>query len=103
MINLVIYLKKEQNASLLIEKLFQQELIGMASIDENNSSYVLNEGKVQQMIHTVITVQTKALLFSEITKLVESEYGTNVPINCLPIVGSNGSFDHIIRENTKKI
>ncbi len=101
MVNMIIYLKKEHNPNLLIEKLFEEELIGKASIDVDNVAYIKKDHKVEKVINSVITIQTKAVLFTEITTLIEKEFGEDVLITSIPIVGSNVSFDKIIRENTK--
>ncbi len=67
MINIVIYLKEEQNPVQLIEKLLQKQLIINASIDLNNEFFTTENNKVIKEIYSVITAKTKSLLFNDIT------------------------------------
>lgn len=103
MINMVIHLNKKHDPNQLIETLFEQQLVGQASVDVNNVSYIKQNGQIEKVINSVITLQTKALLFSEITQIVESTFGDDVHITSVPIVGCNKSFDSIIRENIKQV
>lgn len=102
MINLIIYLKKEHNPTHLLERLFKEELIGMASMDENNETIILKDGKLTKLIHTVVTIQTRAILFSMIKDIVESEFGEEVLINSLPIAGTNRSFENLMKETVRR-
>ena len=101
MINMVIHLNKKHDPNQLIETLFEQQLVGQASVDVNNVSYKKQNGQLEKVINSVITLQTKA--FSEITQIVESTFGDDVHITSVPIVGCNKSFDSIIRENIKQV
>jgi|LakMenE01Jun11ns_1017448.scaffolds.fasta_scaffold9209483_1 uncharacterized protein involved in tolerance to divalent cations len=103
MINMIVYLKKQHNPAELIEHLLREELIATATIDENNISYSMNNGVVEQEVNYVITMQTKALLFNEIVKIVEMKFGQDTPINSVPIVSTNRMFEETIRSKTKKI
>ena len=100
MVNVIIYLKKEHNAIEFVKFLLAEKLIASASIDENNVSYKLMDGKLHEDIYTVITAQTKSLLFNEIVKLVEERIGDEIPIISSPIVASNRIFDDNIRSKT---
>lgn len=103
MINIIIYLDKKHDAQALVNSLLKDELIANASIDRDNVSYRMENGVCVNNINSVITAQTKALLFSHIEKLIKEQYGESIPIYSLPITQANGSFDSLIRTNTQKI
>ena len=103
MINIVIYLKQEQNPALLVEKLLRKKLIANASIDENNESFTLENDLIVKKTFSVITAKTKSLLFNDITNFIESELGSKILINSVPIVASNKTFDDLIKEKIIKI
>lgn len=103
MVNIVIHQKKEHNAKELVHTLLSERLIACASIDENNISYLWNELGITEEVHTVITAQSKALLFNDIVKSVETKIGENIPINATPIVGSNRIFDQTVKSKTLPI
>jgi hypothetical protein len=48
----------------------------------------------------VITAQSKSLLLNDIIKKVDELIGEEVPVNSIPIVGSNKAFDNSIRSKT---
>ncbi len=100
MVNVLIYLKKEDSAKELVKYLLEEKLIASATIDENNISYKLENNVFSEEVFSVITAQSKSLLFSEIVKAVEAKIGKDVPINSTPIVGSNQIFDDNIRSKT---
>jgi hypothetical protein len=102
MINVIIYLKKEQNPMELVKQLLTKKLIAKASIDFDNHSYKLadNESDFIEETYSVVTAQTRSVLFNDIVSFVETEFGPTVPINSVPIVASNKMFDTIIRQNT---
>jgi uncharacterized protein involved in tolerance to divalent cations len=103
MVNVRIYLKQEHNAKELVQLLLENKLIASASIDQNNVLYNLENNEVTEHIYTVITSQSKSLLFKDIVEKVESHLGEQPPIHCTPIVASNKVFDDSIRSKTKKI
>ncbi len=100
MVNVIIYLKREHNAKELVKFLLSEKLIASASIDENNISYKLEDGNFSEVIYSVITSQSKTLLFNEIVKAVESKTGEETPINSTPIVASNKIFNDAIKTKT---
>jgi uncharacterized protein involved in tolerance to divalent cations len=100
MVNVIIYLKKEHNSIEFVKFLLTEKLVASASIDENNVSYKLLDGKLYEDVYTVITAQTKSLLFNEIVKLVEERIGDEIPIISSPIVASNRIFDDNIKSKT---
>lgn len=100
MVNTMIYLEQQHNAKELVEQLLTMKLIASASIDENNVSYRWIDDKMQEVIHTVITVQTKSLLFKDIKKVIDEKYGAIIPMNSIPIVASNTVFDESILDKT---
>jgi hypothetical protein len=100
MVNIIIYLKKEHDAKELVKHLLTTKLIASASIDENNISYQLLENKFSSETFNVITAQSKAILFLEVVKEVETKIGEETLINSTPIVGSNRTFDTSVRTKT---
>ncbi len=105
MVNIIIYLENElmEKASRLVYDLLQNELVASASIDKDNSYYIQKNGKVEQTTHTVITAQTKSLMFTEITEFIEENIGTNVPVFSVPLTQMNEHFNDYIKSRTKKI
>lgn len=103
MVNIVIYLNKDNPAQELVNELLQQGFIANASIDMDNISYQKENECVVQTVNTVITCQTKSMLFPLIEKLIQQKYGIEIPIYSLPIIQSNSSFDQMIRNRTIKI
>lgn len=100
MVNVIIYLKKEHNAKEIVQFLLKEKLIASASIDENNISYKLENGEFLEEINSVITSQSKSLLFTEIVKALEKKTGESFPIISTPIVASNRIFDDTIKAKT---
>ncbi len=100
MVNIIIYLKKQESAKELVKFLLEEKLIASATIDENNISYKLENNTFSEEMYSVITAQSKSLLFNEIVKAVEAKTGEDTPINSTPIVGSNRIFDDAIRSKT---
>lgn len=96
-------MKKQNSAKELVALLLQEKLIASATIDENNVSYKLENNLLTEKVFSVITAQSKSLLFSEIVKAVESKFGEDTPINSTPIVGSNRFFDDTIKMKTIQI
>jgi hypothetical protein len=103
MVNVIIYLESVHEAIDLVEILLKDGLIANASIDGDNVQYKIEQNVIVKSINSVITCQTKSLLFSHIEKLVRGKYGSHVPIYSLPITQSNESFDESIRNKTLKI
>jgi uncharacterized protein involved in tolerance to divalent cations len=100
MLNLIIYLNNQTDAKELIKDLLGKQLIANASIDVNNEIYRLEGEDLVNSKITVITAQTKSMLFSQIEKLIASKYGDDIPIYSMPIMQANHSFDHLIRSTT---
>lgn len=100
MVNIIIYLKKEHNAKELVKFLLSEKLIASASIDENNISHKLENDDYSEDIYSVITSQSKSLLFNEIVKIVEAKTGEETSIISTPIVASNKIFDENVRTKT---
>jgi uncharacterized protein involved in tolerance to divalent cations len=103
MINVIIYLRQNQHPKDVVNFLLKEKLIASASIDENNISYKMVEDEIVEEVYTVITSQSKALLFDDIVSSVESRLGEKVAINSVPIVGANGFFNDTIRKRTLAI
>ncbi len=103
MVNVIIYLKKGLKAQELVSFLLTEKLIACASIDENNTSYKIYNGKIHKEAYSVITAKSKSLLLNDIIKAVENRIDSEVLINSNPIIGSNKTLDDLIKENTMKI
>jgi hypothetical protein len=103
MVNVIIYLKKGHNPKELVKFLLVEKLIASASIDENNISYELGDAGFSEVMCSVITSQSKALLFNRIVKAVEEKIGEETPINSTPIIGSNKTFDNNIMAKTIQV
>lgn len=103
MVNVLIYLNSQTNPEELVELLLKSELIAKATIDADNESFELCDGEMTTKKYSIVTIQTKSLLFSKIVKLVEENYSANIPIYSLPITQSNHWFDEFVREQTLKI
>jgi len=90
-------------ASQLVHDLLQNELVASASIDEDNSYFIQKMGKVEKTTHTVITAQTKSLMFTEIVDFIEKNVGEDVPVYSVPLTQMNEQFNEYIKSRTKKI
>jgi uncharacterized protein involved in tolerance to divalent cations len=100
MINVIIYLKENQQATELIIHLLKKKLIASASIDQNNVSYKMKEGVLIEEVYTVVTAQSKSLLLNQIINEVEEQVGASISINATPIVGLNKTFSESIQLTT---
>jgi uncharacterized protein involved in tolerance to divalent cations len=103
MINVIIYLNEVNEAKELVDHLLETRLIANASIDANNISYRMENDEIITSVNSVITAQTKALLFSEIERFILTKYGTTVQLFSTPITQASTSFDSFIRNSTSKI
>ncbi len=100
MVNIIIYLEKGQDAKNLVKHLLSEKLIASASIDENNISYELENNTFSEKVYSVITAQSKTLLFNDVVNAVTEKIGFELPINSIPIVASNKLFDAKIKSKT---
>lgn len=100
MVNIIIYLEKGQDAKNLVKHLLSEKLIASASIDENNISYELENNTFSEKVYSVITAQSKTLLFNDVVNAVTEKIGFELPINSIPIVASNKVFDTKIKSKT---
>ncbi len=100
MVNVIIYLKKEHSAKELVKALLEEKLIASATINENNISYKLEDSIFSEELISVITAQSKSLLFSDIVLIVEAKTGEDTPVISTPIVGSNRIFDDTVKTKT---
>jgi uncharacterized protein involved in tolerance to divalent cations len=100
MVNIKIYLEKEHNAKELVKHLLSEKLIASASIDQNNISYELENNNFSEKVYSVITAQSKTLLFNDVVNAVTEKIGFELPINSIPIVASNKLFDTKIKSKT---
>jgi uncharacterized protein involved in tolerance to divalent cations len=103
MVNVLIYLNSQTNPEELVELLLKSKLIAKATIDTDNESFELYNGEIITRKYSIVTIQTKSLLFTQIVKLVEENYSANIPIYSLPITQSNHWFDEFVRKQTVKI
>jgi uncharacterized protein involved in tolerance to divalent cations len=103
MVNVIIYLDKAHVAKHLVDTLLKDGLIANASVHMDNVSYRIESSEVIENGNSVITAQTKSMLFTQIDKYIKETYGVGVPIYSLPITQASESFDSMIRSNTIKI
>lgn len=103
MVNGINYLKKQDSAKELVKFLLEKKLIASATIDENNHSYKMENNTFSENVFSVITAQSKSILFNDIVKAVEAKIGLDIPINSTPIIGSNQIFGDVIRDKTLSI
>ena len=102
MINVVIFLHEINEAKELTDLLLREKLVAHANIDETNITYTVENDEIVRSVNSVITAQTKALLFSDIERFVIDMYGDKVQIFSMPITQSSHTFDSLIRNNTRK-
>jgi uncharacterized protein involved in tolerance to divalent cations len=102
-VSVVIYLKKNGFAEPLAKQLVASGLVASASIDVDNYHFVKEVDEVIKTVQTVITLQSKAMLFSEIEQFVEDFCREKVPIYTTPIAQTDQRFHQFILENTTKI
>ena len=100
MINIIIYLRQNQQPKEIVNFLLKERLIASASIDEYNVCYKMVDDVIVEENFSVITSQSKALLFDDVVNAVETKLGEKVAINSIPIVGANGFFNDTIRKRT---
>lgn len=100
MVNIIIYLDKKNNAEELVKHLLHAKLIASAVIDVDNISYTIKDGNFTKQVFNVITAKSKSLLINQIVNAVEAKLGEEVLIISTPIVGSNSSFDEMVKQNT---
>lgn len=103
MISVYIAHPSDKIAKQLAEDLLRNKLVARLSIDYNNHVFEMTGEELVESSVSLITAQTKGLLFTEIVDFVHSKYGQEVPIYSLPITQGNEELTHIIREKTKRI
>lgn len=103
MVNVVIYIDDSLDPKLIISGLFQKKLIAKATIDFSNKVFLLDNEELVESINSVITCQTKSLLFTDIVRYVKEEFGHNIKVCSLPIIASNKAFEDQIVNSTLKI
>ncbi len=102
MVNVVIYIDESIDPNLIISGLFEKKLIAKASIDFNNKVYLISEGELTEKVNSVITCQTKSLLFTDIVIFIEDNFGKSIKVSSLPIIASNKAFEDEILNSTLK-
>ena len=103
MVNIVIYLNDSFDPDRIVESLLEKKLIAKATVDRDNKSYEFGHNGIETKCYSIITMQTKSMLFSEISDIVASQFSADIPIYSLPITQSNKWFDEFVRTNTRKI
>lgn len=101
MINIYIYLDNEADSESLVTNLLNQQLIAHASVDRDNNSFRKLNGLVVKETQYLITAQTRALLFTEVVKVVNSFTQGEAKIYSVPITQCTDSFSDFIRQQTK--
>ncbi len=103
MINVCIAHPHEANARKMANELLQHKLVARLSIDYDNHVFEVDENDVVREVSiSLVTAQTKAILFQEILNFVHQNYGDDIPVYSLPITQGNEELTRIIREKTKK-
>lgn len=103
MIYAIIYLESNEVAEEIAQEFLLNGLAASASIDIDNRFMIVENDKIVKSIHIVLTLQTKALLFSKINNFVAQKLGKNVPVFTLPITHSNDYFYHFLKDNTQPV
>lgn len=103
MINVLIYLDSQKDAKQLVKELMEAGLLAHASIDKDNHSFFIIDGKIEEQINHIITGQTKALLFNQIQTYILNKGIENAKVYSLPITQCNENFADTIRNNSQKI
>lgn len=103
MVNVILYLNTDTDPYLIIKELLSNRLIAIASMDVDNKSYFIKNGKLVKETHTIITCQTKSILFSEICDFISKNFEGDIRINSVPIISSNESFATSIKLATKEL
>jgi uncharacterized protein involved in tolerance to divalent cations len=103
MINVYLYLDNNKDAQELAKALLKAKLVGHVSIDSNNKTLLNVDGHVIEQISSLITAQTKAMLFNSILDYVSTNYHDTIKIFSVPITQCNDVFGNIIREETEKV
>lgn len=101
MVNIYFFLDKEHDAKALVSELLRNKLVAHASIDENNNSMVYEKGEIKNQVCSLITAQTKALLFNHVVDFVGKTFKNHIKIYSAPITQCNETFSELIRKNTK--
>lgn len=101
MVNVLIYLNSEFDPNLVVKRLLEERIIAKATIDLDNTSYEYNDGDFVIKKYSIVTIQTRSLLFSKLVEMVEKEFSPELPIYSIPITQSNHWFDQFIREQTR--
>ena len=105
MVNIIIYLENElsKKSHELVHALLKQELVASASIDEDNGYYIKKGDEVIKTTHTVITAQTKSLMFTDVVNYIKSNISEDVPVFSMPLTQMNEYFNDYIKSRTKKV
>lgn len=101
MISVYIYINNEEDAESLVGELLQQRLVAHASVDRENNSMRLMDGRVVKELQYVITAQTRALLFNELVNFIKLKFSSEPKIFSLPVTQCNEGFSEFIRQQTK--
>lgn len=103
MINVFIYVKKEEEARSLAQALLHKQLVANISIDFNNHVYSAFNGKLKEEVNCLLTAQSKALLFQDILDEVKERLRDHVKIYSTPITQCNDHFSELIRTQTRAV
>ena len=102
MVNVVIYIDYSVDPKFIVSSLFEKQLVAKASIDFDNKVYLISKGELIERVNSVITCQTKSLLFTDIVKFIQDNFGDNIKVCSLPIIASNKAFEDGILNSTLK-
>jgi uncharacterized protein involved in tolerance to divalent cations len=102
MITVYISLEDQTKAKEIAKELLLNKLVAEISIDFDNHVFRLNEKEqMEEVVTTLISVYTKAILFNEIIDFTYKRFGNNITIYSVPITQGNLTLSNKIRNNTK--
>ena len=101
MVNLFFYLDREENARQLVTALLRERLVAHAAISHCTVTMSTFNAQEEAKEEYVITAQTKAVLFDEVSAFVKNNFKGEIRIFSTPIAQCNDVFSEVIRTHTK--
>ncbi len=101
MITVYISLEDQSKAKDIAKALLTEKLVVEVRIDYDNHVFNLENNEIIERTTCILTMQTKGMLFNEITSFVHDKFGNDIPVYSVPITQGNESLTNKIRNNTK--
>ena len=102
MITAYIHLEDQSKAKEIAKELLINKMAAEVSIDFDNHVFRLNEKEeMEEIVTTLITAYTKAILFEDLINFVYTKFGNNITIYSVPITQGNLTLSDKIRNKTK--